>query len=45
MRTTTELDRTLRSMRELMNTLDAQPNSVIFGGQQPKDPAPPAGTQ
>jgi paraquat-inducible protein B len=45
MRTTTELDRTLRSMRKLMDTLDDQPNSVIFGGEQPKDPAPPAGTQ
>jgi paraquat-inducible protein B len=45
MRTTTELDRTLRSMRELMDTLDEQPNSVIFGGQQTKDPTPPAGNQ
>jgi paraquat-inducible protein B len=45
MRTTTELDRTLRSMRQLMDTLDDQPSSVIFGGEQIKDPAPPAGTQ
>ncbi len=45
MRTTTELNRTLRSMRELMDTLDDQPSSVIFGGEQLKDPAPPAGTQ
>ena len=45
MRMTTELDRTLQSMRELLDSLDDQPNSLIFGGENPKDPAPPAGTQ
>ncbi len=44
LRTLTELDRTLASLRSLLATLDDQPNSVIFSRDTPKDPEPRAGT-
>jgi len=43
LRTTTELNRTLQSLRTFLDTLDQQPNSLIFSRDVPKDPEPPAG--
>jgi paraquat-inducible protein B len=42
--TMTELDRTLAALRNVLSTLDDQPNSVIFPRDLPPDPVPPAGT-
>ncbi|MBW2315925.1 MAG: intermembrane transport protein PqiB [Deltaproteobacteria bacterium] len=44
LRTMTELDRTLAALRQLLRTLDDQPNSVIFSREPAADPIPPAGT-
>ncbi len=40
----TELDRTLRSVNALTQTLDEQPNALIFPRSYEKDPEPPAGS-
>ena len=40
-----ELDRTLRSVHALAQTLEEQPNALIFPREQVKDPVPPAGTR
>ncbi len=44
LRTMTELDRTLAALRQLLQSLDDQPNAVIFSRDPPADPEPPAGT-
>lgn len=41
--TVSELDRTLRSLRGLVETLEQQPNSLIFNRELGEDPRPPAG--
>ena len=41
----TELDRTLTSLRKVLETLDEQPNSLIFNRNYREDPRPPAGPQ
>jgi paraquat-inducible protein B len=38
-----ELDRTLEHFGNLLDTLDEQPNALIFNRDPPKDPLPPAG--
>jgi paraquat-inducible protein B len=43
LRTTTELNRTLQSLRAFLTTLDEKPNSLIFSRDAPEDPEPPAG--
>ena len=42
-RTLDELDMTLESFRRLMDTLDEQPNSLIFDRREVEDPQPKAG--
>jgi paraquat-inducible protein B len=42
--TVSELDRTLRSLRGLVETLEQQPNSLIFNRELGEDPRPPAGS-
>ncbi len=44
MRTVTELDRTLQSLRALLDTLKEKPNALIFSSEPGKDPQPPAGS-
>jgi paraquat-inducible protein B len=43
--TITELERTLGSLRKVLDTLDEQPNSLIFNRKYRDDPRPPAGSQ
>lgn len=43
--TITELDRTLASLREVLDTIAEQPNALIFNRAQRDDPRPPAGSQ
>jgi paraquat-inducible protein B len=43
--TITELERTLGSLRQVLDTLDEQPNSLIFNREYREDPRPPAGSQ
>jgi len=43
--TITELDRTLVSLRQVLNTLEEQPNALIFNRAHREDPRPPAGAQ
>jgi paraquat-inducible protein B len=45
MRTITELDRTLQSLGNLLDTLEEQPNALIFNREPGDDPQPPAGSQ
>ena len=45
LRTVTELDRTLQSLRDLLETLDQKPNALIFNREPGEDPRPPAGSQ
>jgi paraquat-inducible protein B len=45
LRTMTELDRTLQSLRLLLDTLEEQPNALIFNREPGDDPQPPAGSQ
>jgi len=40
-----ELDRTLTSLRQLLDTLAEQPNALIFDRTRRDDPRPPAGSQ
>lgn len=42
-RTTTELDRSLKSLRRLLETLEEQPNALIFSRIPREDPQPPSG--
>jgi paraquat-inducible protein B len=44
LRTVTELDRTLQSLRDLLDTLDEKPNALIFNRAPGEDPRPPAGS-
>ena len=44
MRTVTELDRTLQSLRTLLDTLKEKPNALIFSSEPGEDPQPPAGS-
>ena len=44
-RTMTEFDRTLKSLRDLLETLEEQPNALIFNREPGDDPQPPAGSQ
>ena len=44
LRTVTELDRTLQSLRGLLETLNEQPNALIFSSEPGEDPQPPAGS-
>ncbi len=39
-----ELNRTVRSVNALVQTLESQPNSLIFSREHAKDPEPPAGS-
>ena len=39
-----ELDRTMRSITALAQTLESQPNALVFPREQMKDPEPPAGS-
>jgi paraquat-inducible protein B len=41
----TELQRTLTSLRQVLDTIDEQPNSLIFNREHREDPRPPAGPQ
>jgi len=43
--TITELERTLGSLRKVLDTLDDQPNALIFNRKYEDDPRPPAGSQ
>jgi paraquat-inducible protein B len=43
--TITELERTLGSLRKVLDTLDEQPNALIFNRKYGDDPRPPAGSQ
>jgi paraquat-inducible protein B len=43
--TITELERTLGSLRKVLDTLDEQPNSLIFNRDYREDSRPPAGSQ
>jgi len=43
--TITELERMLGSLRKVLDTLDEQPNSLIFNRKYRDDPRPPAGSQ
>jgi paraquat-inducible protein B len=45
LRTITEFDRTLKSLRDLLETLEEQPNALIFNREPGEDPQPPAGSQ
>ncbi len=44
MRTMTELDRTLETLRAVLETLEEQPSALIFDREPAEDPEPPAGT-
>ena len=41
--TLVELDHTLRRLRELIETLNEQPNAIIFSRAPSDDPVPPSG--
>jgi paraquat-inducible protein B len=43
--TITELERTLGSLRQVLDTLDEQPNALIFNRKYGDDPQPPTGPQ
>jgi len=43
--TITELERTLGSLRQVLDTLKEQPNALIFNRKYREDPRPPAGSQ
>ena len=43
--TISEIDRTLASLREVLDTLAEQPNALIFNREPRDDPRPPAGSQ
>ncbi|MEE8165624.1 MAG: hypothetical protein V3T64_08645, partial [Myxococcota bacterium] len=43
--TITELERTLGSLRQVLDTLEEQPNALIFNRKYGEDPRPPAGSQ
>jgi paraquat-inducible protein B len=43
--TITELERTLGSLRQVLETLEEQPNALIFNRSHREDPRPPAGSQ
>jgi len=43
--TVTELQRTIVSLREVLDTVSEQPNSLIFNREYREDPRPPAGSQ
>ena len=43
LRTATELERSLQSLRRLLDTLDANPNAIIFNHDPGPDPEPPSG--
>ncbi len=43
LRTTTELERSLQSLRRLLDDLDANPNSIIFNHDPGPDPEPRSG--
>jgi paraquat-inducible protein B len=43
--TITELGRTLSSLRQVLDTLERQPNALIFNREYGDDPRPPAGSQ
>jgi paraquat-inducible protein B len=45
LRTMAEFDRTLESLRKVLETLEEQPNALIFNREPGEDPRPPAGTQ
>jgi paraquat-inducible protein B len=45
LRTITEFDRTLQSLRDLLETLKEKPNALIFSSEPGEDPQPPAGPQ
>jgi paraquat-inducible protein B len=44
LRTITELDRTLQSLQDFLDTLDEKPNALIFNRDPGTDPQPPAGS-
>jgi paraquat-inducible protein B len=44
LRTITEFDRTLQSLRDLLETLKEKPNALIFSSEPGEDPQPPAGS-
>ena len=44
LRTVTEFDRTLQSLRDLLETLKEKPNALIFSSEPGEDPQPPAGS-
>jgi len=44
LRTITEFDRTLQSLRSLLETLKEKPNALIFSSEPGEDPQPPAGS-
>ncbi len=43
LRTTTELERSLQSLRRLLDSLDENPNAILFNRSRGRDPEPPAG--
>ncbi len=43
--TITQLERTLSSLRQVLDTLDRQPSALIFDREYGDDPRPPAGSQ
>jgi paraquat-inducible protein B len=43
--TITELERTLASLRQVLDTLDEQPNALIFNREYREDLRPPTGSQ
>jgi paraquat-inducible protein B len=45
LRTIHELDLTLESLRQVLDTIDEQPNALIFNREPAVDPRPPAGSQ
>jgi paraquat-inducible protein B len=45
LRTMTEFDRTLGSLRNVLQTLEEKPNALIFSREPGEDPRPPAGSQ
>jgi paraquat-inducible protein B len=44
-RTLTEVDRTLGSLRSVLETIDEKPNSLIFSRELPEDPEPQEGSK
>ena len=43
--TISELEQTLISLRRMIDTLERQPNAIIFNRDYRDDPRPPAGSQ